>query len=144
MTDITRPDRRADYRRYPQSYFDLLTRLSDALNGGNVEAEPPTLGPFPRSQALTAKRDLYRFKMFLINADPEDGYARALADTFNEFSICMEPVTPGDGKGPHCLVFRPNPITVAMRAKSSSERAASRATPLSARDEFDLDEGAEQ
>ena len=116
MSGATALHRRHDYRRFNQSYFDLILRLEAWQLTAAHDTAPIQLGPFPRSTANTAKTDLYRFRTFLCNADPTDEYAQRLYAVFNNFTICMEPVDPDDRKGAHYLAFRVNPISLAMGA----------------------------
>lgn len=83
-----RLDRRTDYRRFPKPYFDLLDAV-DELNG-ELAAKPIRIGPMARKAALPKRRDLYRFKQYLLNADPTDDYARRLGDLFNSITISIE------------------------------------------------------
>ena len=109
----TRRDTRTDYRHFPPAYAGLVQRFRDT---GRAEVGPLTL-----AAARSTVRDLYRFRMFLVNAmkdDPDDDYARGLWNVFNEVSLRIEPVAVADPRQPdalHLVRFSLNPIVAAMR-----------------------------
>ncbi len=108
---MSRQDTRPDYRHFPSEYSDLLYQY--ARDG------QATLGPMPRNAALSARRDMYRFKMFLmhgIDADPEDAHCRALLAIAVRAVIHVEPVATEEPTGTHMLVVTTNPIVAAMQA----------------------------
>lgn len=109
-----RLDRKTDYRHFPQAYSELLQRFADE---GTAR-----LGPMKYNAALGARRDLYRYRMFLINAvedDPDDTFARELYDAARDVYMRVE------GSGDECfIVLELNPIVAAMR-RSGPDVAAS-------------------
>src|SRR3954468_3545539 len=100
-----RIDRKTDYRHFPAEYGDMFEQFA---RDGNVR-----LGPMPYAKANSSRRDLYRFRLFLINAveeDPEDTFARDLYDAARNVTMRIE------GAGNRCfIVLELNPIVAAMR-----------------------------
>jgi hypothetical protein len=100
-----RTDRKTDYRHFPAEYGDMFEQFA---RDGNVR-----LGPMPYAKANSSRRDLYRFRLFLINAveeDPEDTFARDLYDAARNVTMRI------DGTGNQCfIVLELNPIVAAMR-----------------------------
>lgn len=112
-----RTDRKTDYRHFPAEYGDMFERFS---RNGHVR-----LGPMPYSKANSSRRDLYRYRLFLINAveeDPEDTFARELYDAARNVTMRIE------GTGNDCfIVLELNPIVAAMRQPEATSEAASEA-----------------
>lgn len=107
----SRPDRRSDYRHFPQAYSELFQQFADA---GMAR-----LGPMPHTAALGGRRDLYRYRTYLMSAvetDPDDDYARGLYDAARDVTMRVE------GAGNRCfIVLELNPIVAAMRADPATE-----------------------
>lgn len=106
-----RSDRKTDYRHFPAEYGEML----------QIFAEKGTyrIGPMPHTQALSSRRDLYRYRMFLINAvedDPDDTFARELYDAARDVIMRVE------GAGNRCfIVLELNPIVAAMRSEAPGQ-----------------------
>jgi hypothetical protein len=85
---------------------------------GNVR-----LGPMPYAKANSSRRDLYRYRLFLINAveeDPDDTFARELYDAARNVTMRIE------GAGNRCfIVLELNPIVAAMRNPEATSEARS-------------------
>jgi hypothetical protein len=100
-----RTDRKTDYRHFPAEYGDMFEQFA---RDGNVR-----LGPMPYAKANSSRRDLYRYRLFLINAveeDPDDTFARELYDAARNVTMRIE------GAGNRCfIVLELNPIVAAMR-----------------------------
>lgn len=103
---MTRKDRREDYRAFPSSYTDFIELYG---RDGRVE-----LGPLPKARLDAARRDLYRWKMFLINADPEDEHARRLVGIWENCELRIEPCVIAEGENTHVLIARPNAVSEAL------------------------------
>lgn len=129
MTTRTRPDSRRDYRHFPQEYATLLHQFAAR---GHV-----SLGPLAHSDALAARRDLYRYRAFLsaaLDEDPSDDNARELFAIFNRVVLRVESVEAvevgfnGVVKSlplTYQLTFNLNPLIAAMEAAARQEGNAS-------------------
>jgi hypothetical protein len=110
-----RTDRKTDYRHFPAEYGDMFEQFA---RDGNVR-----LGPMTYAKANSSRRDLYRFRLFLINAveeDPEDTFARDLYDAARNVTMRI------DGTGSQCfIVLELNPIVAAMRNPEATHEAGS-------------------
>jgi hypothetical protein len=110
-----RTDRKTDYRHFPAEYGDMFEQFA---RDGNVR-----LGPMTYAKANSSRRDLYRFRLFLINAveeDPEDTFARDLYDAARNVTMRIE------GAGNRCfIVLELNPIVAAMRNPEATSEAGS-------------------
>src|SRR4051812_22710731 len=110
-----RTDRKTDYRHFPAEYGDMFEQFA---REGSVR-----LGPMPYAKANSSRRDLYRFRLFLINAveeDPEDTFARDLYDAARNVTMRIE------GAGNRCfIVLELNPIVAAMRNPEATSEAGS-------------------
>jgi hypothetical protein len=110
-----RTDRKTDYRHFPAEYGDMFEQFA---RDGNVR-----LGPMTYAKANSSRRDLYRFRLFLINAveeDPEDTFARDLYDAARNVTMRIE------GTGSQCfIVLELNPIVAAMRQPEATSEAGS-------------------
>jgi hypothetical protein len=108
-----RPDRRSDYRHFPEAYSELFEQFK--MNG------TARLGPMPHTNALGGRRDLYRYRTYLISAvetDPDDDYARNLYDAARDVTMRVE------GAGNRCfIVLELNPIVAAMRQPAGEPSA---------------------
>jgi hypothetical protein len=116
-----RPDRRSDYRHFPEAYSELFEQFK--MNG------TARLGPMPHTNALGGRRDLYRYRTYLISAvetDPDDEYARNLYDAARDVTMRVE------GAGNRCfIVLELNPIVAAMRnPEATSEARGDTAEPF--------------
>jgi hypothetical protein len=110
-----RTDRKTDYRHFPAEYGDMFEQFA---RDGAVR-----LGPMPYNKANSSRRDLYRYRLFLINAveeDPDDTFARELYDAARNVTMRIE------GTGSQCfIVLELNPIVAAMRAPEATSEAGS-------------------
>jgi hypothetical protein len=69
--------------------------------------------------AEAAKRDLYRFKMFLmstVDTTPDDDHCRALMTIASRAVLRVEPVAVEDDRGTHMVTLSLNPIVRSMLA----------------------------
>lgn len=109
MPDLipTRRSSRRDYRNFPPEYFALLERYERTRAAIR-------LGPMTRAQANTLRRELYRWKMYLTNADPSDEFAASLTALWNELATQISQDTAGDSTA-HYLTIGPSQSVAAIR-----------------------------
>lgn len=122
MNDLTpaaaRRDQRRDYRHFPPAYTELLERFEA---GGQDTIH---LGVMSKREAQGAVRDLYRFKMFIldaINEDPDDDHARRLSTIFSSVTLRVETLAEAKSDdATHCVVVTLNPVAAALKGLAAS------------------------